>query len=102
MSNQGIRGFYQVTDTLKTQLLSDVNCKTVTTGDISNVNLNKQDIFPLSHILINSVTQSDDNGSSTYTFNVSILSMDIVNQSKEPTTDLFVGNNNVQIGRAHV
>jgi|TARA_R110002020_G_scaffold463379_1_gene683430 hypothetical protein len=96
MSNQGIRGFYQVTDTLKTQLLSDVNCKTVTTGDISQVNLNKQDIFPLSHIIINSVTQSDDNGSSTYTFNVSILSMDIVNQSKEPTTDLFVGNNNVQ------
>ena len=47
MSNQGIRGFYQVTDTLKTQLLSDVNCKTVTTGDISQVNLNKQDIFPL-------------------------------------------------------
>ena len=96
MSNQGIRGFYQVTDTLKTQLLADVNCKTVTTGDISQVNLNKQDIFPLSHIIINSVTQSDDNGSSTYTFNVSILSMDVVNQSKEPTTDLFVGNNNVQ------
>ena len=94
--SQGIRGFYQVTKTLEDQLLLDVNCKTVTTGDISNVNLNKQDIFPLSHILINSVTQSDDNGSGLYTFNISILSMDIVDQRKEPTTDIFRGNDNTQ------
>ena len=94
--SQGIRGFYQVTKTLEDQLLLDVNCKTVTTGDISNVNLNKQDIFPLSHILINSVTQSDDNGSGLYTFNISILSMDIVDQSKEPTTNIFRGNDNTQ------
>jgi len=94
--SQGIRGFYQVTKTLEDQLLLDVNCKTVTTGDISNVNLNKQDTFPLSHILINSVTQSDDNGSGLYTFNISILSMDIVDQSKEPTTDIFRGNDNTQ------
>lgn len=71
--SQGIRGFYQVTNTLEDQLLLDVNCKTVTTGDISKINLNKQDVFPLSHILINSVTQSDDNGSGLYTFNISIL-----------------------------
>ena len=94
--NQGIRGFYQVTETLKTQLLLDVNCKTVTTGDISQINLEKQDIFPLSHIMINTVTQSGDNGSALYIFNISILSMDIVDQSKEPTTDLFRGNDNTQ------
>ncbi len=94
--NQGIRGFYQVTETLKTQLLLDVNCKTVTTGDISQINLEKQDIFPLSHIMINTVTQSGDSGSALYIFNISILSMDIVDQSKEPTTDLFRGNDNTQ------
>ena len=48
--SQGIRGFYQVTKTLEDQLLLDENCKTVTTGDISKINLEKQDIFPLSHI----------------------------------------------------
>ena len=48
MSQQGIRGFYQLTETIKAQLLADVNCNTVTTGDIYDVNLNKQDIFPLS------------------------------------------------------
>jgi len=101
--SQGIRGFYQVTKTLEDQLLLDVNCKTVTTGDISNVNLNKQDIFPLSHILINSVTQSDDNGSGLYTFNISILSMDIVDQSNNTqdilNTQMSVSNKLIQLMR---
>jgi hypothetical protein len=30
------------------------------------------------------------------TFNISILSMDIVDQSKERETDIFVGNDNEQ------
>ena len=34
MSNQGIRGFYQLTETIKDTLLADINCNTVTTGDI--------------------------------------------------------------------
>ena len=53
MSQQGTRAFYQVTETLKAQLLLDVNVHTVTTGDISEVDLQKQTIFPLSHIIIN-------------------------------------------------
>ena len=55
MSNQGVRGFYQITDTLKTNLLLDENVNTVTTGDIFDIDLEKQTIFPLSHIVINSV-----------------------------------------------
>ena len=92
MSNQGVRGFYQLTETIKKQLLEDVNVNTVTTGDISDVNLNKQDIFPLSHIIINNVVVNEQ----TLDFNISILSSDIVNQSKEETTDIFTGNNDVQ------
>ena len=41
MSNQGIRGFYQLTETIKEQLLADTNINTVSTGDVSNLNLNK-------------------------------------------------------------
>ena len=92
MSQQGIRGFYQLTETLKAQLLADVNCNTVTTGDIYDVNLNKQDIFPLAHIIVNNVTQEEQ----TLNFNISILAMDIVDQSKQPTIDRFTGNNNEQ------
>jgi len=92
MSNQGVRGYYQLTETIKEQLLADVNVNTVTTGDITDVNLSKQDIFPLSHIIVNNVTVNEQ----TLDFNISILSSDIVNQSKLETTDVFTGNNDVQ------
>ena len=92
MSQQGIRGFYQLTETIKDTLLADVNCNTVTTGDIYDVNLNKQDIFPLAHIIVNNVLQQEQ----TLTFNISIIAMDIVDQSKDETFDKFKGNNNEQ------
>ena len=59
MSNQGVRGFYQLTETIKTALLEDKDINTVTTGDITDVNLNKQDIFPLGHIIINNVIDEE-------------------------------------------
>ena len=92
MANEGVRGFYKLTQEIKTALLEDVNVNTVTIGDITDVNLNKQDIFPLSHLIINSVT--DDQR--VLRFNISIWACDIVNQSKEKTEDIFIGNNNLQ------
>tara|TARA_R110002012_G_scaffold320069_1_gene542299 strand:- start:645 stop:1115 length:471 start_codon:yes stop_codon:yes gene_type:complete len=92
MSNQGVRGFYQLTETIKTELLQDKNINTVTTGDITDVNLNKQDIFPLGHIIINNVIDQEN----VLSFNISILACDIVDQSKSLTVDRFKGNNDVQ------
>ena len=92
MSNTGIRGFYLLTETIKNALLDNVDVHTVTTGNLSNVNLQKQDIFPLSHIIVNSVTDSEQ----TLSFNISILAMDIVSRSKLETTNIFEGNNNEQ------
>ena len=92
MSNQGVRGFYQLTETIKTALLEDKDINSVTTGDITEVNLNKQDIFPLGHIIINNVIDEEQ----VLRFNISILACDIVNQSKEFTVDRFAGNDNVQ------
>ena len=92
MSQTGIRGFYLLTETIEAQLLSDVNVNTVTTGDIYDIDLAKQSIFPLSHIIINNVTTEE----SVLRFNISVLSMDIVDESKEKTTDIFRGNNDEQ------
>ena len=92
MANQGIRGFYQLTETIKKELLEDVNINTVSTGDIADVNLNKQDIFPLGHIIINNVIDQEQ----VLSFNISILACDIVNQSKKITEDRFKGNNDLQ------
>lgn len=92
MSNQGVRGFYQITETIKNQLLADVNVNTVTTGDITEIDLSKQTIFPLCHIIVNNVTIQEQ----VLDFNISVLAMDIVDQSKQETTDIFRGNNNEQ------
>ena len=92
MSNQGIRGFYQVTETIKTSLLSDPNVNTVTTGDITEIDLSKQTIFPLAHIIVNTVTTQEQ----VLNSNITIMAMDVVNENKEDTTDIFTGNNNEQ------
>ena len=87
-----MKGFYQVTETIKNQLLADVNVNTVTSGDITKIDLSKQTMFPLSHIIVNNVGNEDN----VLRFNISVLSMDIVNFSKDETTDIFRGNNNEQ------
>jgi hypothetical protein len=92
MSNTGIRGFYLLTETIEAQLLADVNVNTVTTGDIYDIDLSKQSIFPLSHIIITNVSAEEQ----VLRFNISVLSMDVVDESKEKTTDIFRGNNNEQ------
>ena len=92
MSNQGVRGYYQITDTIKTNLLADENVNTVTTGDIFDVDLSKQTIFPLSHIMVNSVTIQEQ----VLNFEITVMCMDVVDQSKDEVTDVFRGNNNEQ------
>lgn len=87
-----MQGFYKVTETIKEQLLLDPNVNTITTGDITRIDLGKQTMFPLSHIIINTVNNEDN----ILRFSISVLSMDIVNVSKEETVDIFVGNNNEQ------
>ena len=88
--HRGAIAYYDVMETLKDLLLTDVNVNTVTRGDITQVNLNKQDIFPLCHIMLNNVTENGQ----TMTFNFSILAMDLVDINKEETEDIFRGNNN--------
>jgi len=84
--------FYGITQAIKNQLQEDIFVNTVTTGDIFKVDLNKQTIFPLSHIIVNSVSYQG----AVLNYNISILSMDIVDESKDLTTDIFIGNDNEQ------
>ena len=87
-----MQGFYNITTKIKETLALDDFVNTVTYGDIFEIDLNKQDIFPLSHFIVNSATL---NGS-VWQFNMSLLCMDIVDESKEDVTDKFLGNSNEQ------
>lgn len=81
---------YDVLQKLRDELLSHPLCTSVTTGNIFEVDLGKQTIFPLSHITINNATIQDQ----VMVFNISVMAMDIVDISKDETRDIFFGNNN--------
>ena len=88
----GSRGFYLITDKLKDELIADETVNTVSYGDITQVDLSKQTIFPLAHVMINSVSHQER----ILSFNITVMTMDIVDQSKETTTDLYQDNDNEQ------
>lgn len=84
--------FYDILEQIKTKLLAEPFCNTVTTGSIDDIDLNKQNIFPLSHIIVNNCNVQ----SNTLIFNISVLAMDIVDESKKETSNIFIGNDNEQ------
>jgi hypothetical protein len=87
-----MNGYYYVVNTIKDYLKNTDFINTVTIGDIFGVDLNKQTIFPLSHIIVNNATLNEN----TTSLNVSILFMDLVDESKEEITDIWLGNDNEQ------
>ena len=48
-SNSAARSYYLISETLESALLNNSITKTVTIGDISDIDLGKQTIFPLAH-----------------------------------------------------
>ena len=93
---KGSRAFYRLTEAVRDFLLTLDDVNTVTFGDITEVDLNKHTIFPLSHVMVNNVTLADG----TLTFNVTVLAMDIVHEDKDINTgnvdDTYFGSDNEQ------
>ena len=70
---------YKIIRQIKEALLEEPFVNTVTEGDIFEVDLSKQTMFPLSHIMINQATHQGN----VISFNITILLMDILNQKDE-------------------
>jgi hypothetical protein len=87
-----MKGFYDITTKLKNHFLADAIVNTITEGDIFEVDLSKQTIFPLVHMMVNNASFETN----VVRFNISLIAMDIVDISKKPTTDIFIGNSNEQ------
>jgi hypothetical protein len=85
-------GYYTLIDTLKQLLIDSPFVNQVTEGDLYDVDLSKQTIFPLSHIIVNNVSILPN----VLKANISIVAMDIVDISKSEPTDMFKDNNNRQ------
>jgi hypothetical protein len=70
---------YRIIKEIKDVLLEEPFVNTVTEGDIFEVDLNKQTMFPLSHIIINQATHQGN----VLSFNITVLLMDIINQKDD-------------------
>lgn len=99
---KGSQAFYRITEAIRDYLLTLDDVNTVTYGDITEVDLNKQTMFPLSHVMVNNVTLGDG----ALTFSVTVLAMDVVHVDKGvsvpdadntiPTDNTFYGTDNEQ------
>ena len=88
-----MRQVYTVLDKIKDILRANGITKTVTFGDLTEVDLNKTTIFPLAHVMFGNVTFSEHILSAS----VRILCLDIVDVTKEKQTeDMMFGNDNLQ------
>ena len=85
-------GFYRVLELIKWHFDNDPLVNTTTEGDIFEVDLNKQTIFPLVHLMTNNVSFETN----VVRYNLSLIAMDIVDISKKATADVYVGNSNEQ------
>ena len=82
--------YFITVDTLRAHFNADPIVNEVTQGDIFSVDLNKKTIFPLVHIIVNNSTAEEF----VIRYNITIMAMDIVDFSKDATTDQFYGMDN--------
>ena len=83
---------YDILDVLRDELRSNPSVNTVTYGDITDLDLDKTTMFPLSHLLIDNASY----GERTITFRIEVLCGDIVDHNKlENQFDEFYGNDNL-------
>ena len=83
---------YDILDVLRDELRSNPSVNTVSYGDITDLDLDKTTMFPLSHLLIDSASY----GERTITFRIKVLCGDVVDYNQSPSDfDEFYGNDNL-------
>ena len=82
--------YFDIIDKLKTHFDGDVLVNTVTQGNLFDIDLSKQTIFPLVHIIVNTASLEGN----VVRYNISIIAMDIVDITKDEEENKFDGNDN--------
>lgn len=85
-----MNNIFSLTDAVKNELEANELINQVTFGDLFEVDLLKQNIFPLAHVGMTGATISDG----VAYVQMSILFLDIVDEVKDEQTDHFYGNDN--------
>jgi hypothetical protein len=90
--------YFKILDTLKAQLQATNLISTITDGQISDIDLAKQTIFPLAHIIINSASIEGK----MQRFNITVLAMDILDSKEKYDLEPSIMNAMLQaLNRVH-
>lgn len=76
---RGVQSLYNVLELMKDELLSNEFCNNVTVGTLTEIDLQKMTIFPMSHITLESINHNIN----SLTFQITVFNLDIVNISKD-------------------
>jgi len=87
-----MNSFYNIIDKIKEVVSAEPFNNEITFGDIADIDLKKQSLFPLAHIMVNNMNIEEQH----VTFNITLFLMDLVDISNEPDATLFLGNDNRQ------
>ena len=68
-----MKEYYDLIDNIYNTLIADNSINTVTSGDILDVDLSKQSIFPLAHIIVSDVSFGDG----VIQFTINVIAMDV-------------------------
>jgi hypothetical protein len=90
--------YFKIIDTLRAQLQATNLISTITDGQISDIDLAKQTIFPLAHIIINSASIEGK----MQRFNITVLAMDILDSKEKYDLEPSIMNAMLQaLNRVH-
>ena len=90
---KGVEALYNIIDSLNEELLSNPFVNKVTVGRLTEIDLAKNTIFPLSHIMLNSIRHNEN----SLSFNLTVINLDIVNISKEAEIGVYGNDNTMYI-----
>ena len=87
-----MNSFFRVIDKIKEAVSAEPFNNEVTFGNIGDVDLSKQSLFPLSHITVNNATITEN----LVQHNMTIFFMDLVDINNAEDASSFLGNDNTQ------
>ena len=87
-----MNNLFKLTDAIKTELEGNVLLNSVTMGDLFDIDLLKKNTFPMAHVVMTTANISAESGMASV--NMSVLLLDMVDESKEAQTDQYYGNDN--------
>ena len=87
-----MNSFFRVIDKIKDAVSAEPFNNEVTFGNIGDIDLSKQSLFPLAHITVNNATITEN----LVQHNMTLFFMDLVDINNAEDINAFLGNDNTQ------